>query len=215
MEALQRPQRNDKKVKAVRTDYGLVEYEKKSEESMEAFEQDKSSGRSEVVQKGLDKKVQVAQEAFRWEGNEKKYNMDWKPVETEKQQTIADDLQKHENSLEVQQRENKIAARLSIKHKEKGSQLKEDNKSVEDVKKFTDNDRRLKKALEQEEKEKMIKAVHEWEENEKIRREAYEREEHEKRLRETLRREEKKRRLKEALEQEEKRRGRLMRRKRD
>ncbi|XP_057994841.1 auxilin-like protein 1 [Hevea brasiliensis] len=236
MEALQRPQRNDKKVKAVRTDYGLVEYEKKSEESMEAFEQDKSSGRSEVVQKGLDKKVQVAQEAFRWEGNEKKYNMGWKPVETEKQQTIADDLQKHENSVEVQQRESKIASRLSMKHKEKGSQLKEDNKSAEDVKKFTgekdecerreikafeleenekklnvplelaDNDRRLKKALEQEEKEKMIKAVHEWEENEKIQREAYEREEHEKILRETLRREEKKWRLKEALEQEEKRR---------
>ncbi|XP_021604478.2 trichohyalin [Manihot esculenta] len=235
MEALQQPQRNDKKVKAVRTDHGLVDYKKKLEESKEAFEWDKSRGRSEVVngQKGLHKKVQGAQEAFKQEGNEKKFNMDLNPVETEKQQPRADDLQEHENYVQVQRIESKIAVRQTMKHKEKGSKLKEDTKSMENVKKFTcekdgserrerkafkleenekklnapveqaDNGRRLNKELE-EEKENMIEAVHELEENEKIQGEPYEREEKEKRLRDTLRQEEKGRRLKEGLDLEEK-----------
>ncbi|KAF2302322.1 hypothetical protein GH714_034102 [Hevea brasiliensis] len=170
VEALQQLERNHKKVKAVRADDEPVDR--------------RSSGRSEVVnrQKGIDKKLQVAREASRQEGDEKKFHMDWKPVETEKRQAGADDFQKHENYVEVQQKESKIAARQTMKHREKGLRLKEDSRK---------NDRRLKKA------------VHKQEENENILREAYEREENERRLREALRREENERRLKEALEKKE------------
>ncbi|XP_058009169.1 uncharacterized protein LOC110663565 isoform X2 [Hevea brasiliensis] len=209
VEALQQLERNHKKVKAVRADDEPVDR--------------RSSGRSEVVnrQKGIDKKLQVAREASRQEGDEKKFLMDWKPVETEKQQAGADDFQKHENYVEVQQKESKIAARQTMKHREKGLRPKEDSRSMEDVKKFThekgDSERRQRKVFELEENERKVnvplqqaendrrlkKAVHKQEENENILREAYEREENERRLREALRREENERRLKEALEKKE------------
>ncbi|KAG8662727.1 auxilin-like protein 1 isoform X2 [Manihot esculenta] len=220
VKASQHPQKNDKKVKAVRADDELVDCEKKTEDPKEAVEQNRSSGRSVAAnrQKGNDKKVQVAVEASKQEGNEKKFNMDLKPVETEKPQARLDDLQKHENYVEVQERESKIVARQTKKHKEKALWLKEDNKIMEDVKKFTrengdserrqrkvfvleENDEKLNAPLEQAENDRRLKkVVHEQEENENINSEASEIEANGKRLREVLRREENERRLKEALE---------------
>eukprot|EP00257_Ricinus_communis_P017740 XP_015576256.1 auxilin-like protein 1 [Ricinus communis] len=222
VEAMQRLQENDKKVKAVRADNQLKEYPKASQMSKEAFDCEIISGKSEEANKlKVDKKVQVAQEASRQVANEKKFETYWQPVETDKKQTRPDVSLKHESSLEVQQKESTSAVRQSMKHKEKGSWLKKGDRSKGDVKIFTceqedsergqrktfeleENEKMLTLSLEQAENERTLKKTPDQEEKEKMIKAVRKQEEYEKLQREAYEREENDRRLKEALEEEEK-----------
>lgn len=237
MEASQQQLENGKKVQAVTADHELEEYAKNTKVSKPARDLGGSNGRTEAAkvahrEKGLEKKVQVAQEVLRVE-DEEKLRMDKQSLETDKRRTRADGSQKHELMGEVPRAQSKHEAKQTAEDKEKEPWLKEAVRSVENEKLFIhkkeggerrqrstfekeenekklkaaleqlENERRLKKALEQKEKEKMIKEARVREETEKKQREAYETQEEEKRLRAALEQEENERRLKEALVKEE------------
>jgi hypothetical protein len=183
-------------------------------------------------EKGLAMKVQVAQEVFRVE-DEERFRMNLQSIGTEKRQTRANGSQKHENVVEVPREQSKIEVRQTAEDKEKGPLPKEAIRSVENEKQLIrkkdggerrgrstfeqeenekmlkapleqmENERRLKEALKQGEKEKRINEACVREETEKKQREAYEKEEKEKRLRAALEWEENERKLKEAFVKEE------------
>ncbi|KAI9390958.1 hypothetical protein POPTR_007G022600v4 [Populus trichocarpa] len=237
MEASQQQLENGKKVQAVTADHELEEYAKNTKVSKPARDLGGSNGRSEAAkvahrEKGLEKKVQVAQEVLRVE-DEDKLGMDKQSLETDKRRTRADGSQKHELMGEVPRAQSKHEAKQTAEDKEKEPWLKEAVRNAENEKLFIhkkeggerrqrstfekeenekklkaaleqlENERRLKKALEQKEKEKRIKEARVREETEKKQGEAYETHEEEKRLRAALEQEENERRLKEALVKEE------------
>jgi hypothetical protein len=237
MEASQQQLENGKKVQAVTADHELEEYAKNTKVSKPARDLGGSNGRSEAAkvahrEKGLEKKVQVAQEVLRVE-DEEKLRMDKQSLETDKRRTRADRSQKHELMGEVPRAQSKHEAKRTAEDKEKEPWLEEAVRSVENEKLFIhkkeggerrqrstfekeenekklkaaleqlEDERRLKKALEQKEKEKRIKEARVREETEQKQREAYETQEEEKRLRAALEQEENERRLKEALVKEE------------
>ncbi|XP_011025828.1 PREDICTED: auxilin-like protein 1 isoform X2 [Populus euphratica] len=236
MEASQQQLENGKKVQAVTADHELEEYAKNTKVSKPSRDLGGSNGRSEAAkvahrEKGLEKKVQVAQEILRVE-DEEKLRMDKQSFETDKRQTRADGSQNHELMGEVPRAQSKHEAKQTAEYKEKEPLLKEAVRSVENEKfirkkeggerrqrstfekeenekklkaalEQLENERRLKKALEQKEKEKRIKEAPVREETEKKKREAYETQEEEKRLRADLEQEENEWRLKEALVKEE------------
>ncbi|XP_065851577.1 auxilin-like protein 1 isoform X2 [Euphorbia lathyris] len=162
-----------------------------------------------------DKIVQMTQETCREGRNEKKFSIDLQPGETEKRRLRAYDLQKHSDSVEVIEK----AGMRTMKHKDKGSKWKEDNRSAGNVKKFRhgkeDSERKSRNAFELEENEKKFNATYEPaeyeirlkrvtqpEEKEKTKKAVREREGNEKTLREAVGRKESERSRKETLEKE-------------
>ncbi|KAL3591992.1 hypothetical protein D5086_010632 [Populus alba] len=236
-EAMQQQQENGKEVQTFTADHELEEYAKNPKVSKPAHDHGGSNGRSEAAkvshgEKGLAMKVQVAQEVFRVE-DEERFRMNLQSIGTEKRQTRANGSQKHENVVEVPREQSKIEVRQTAGDKEKGPWPKEAIRSVENEKQLIrkkdggerrgrstfeqeenekmlkapleqmENERRLKEALKQGEKERRINEACVREETEKKQREAYEKEEKEKRLRAALEWEENERKLKEAFVKEE------------
>ncbi|KAJ6997147.1 auxilin-like protein 1 [Populus alba x Populus x berolinensis] len=236
-EAMQQQQENGKEVQTFTADHELEEYAKNPKVSKPAHDHGGSNGRSEAAkvshgEKGLAMKVQVAQEVFRVE-DEERFRMNLQSIGTEKRQTRANGSQKHENVVEVPREQSKIEVRQTAGDKEKGPWPKEAIRSVENEKQLIrkkdggerrgrstfeqeenekmlkapleqmGNERRLKEALKQGEKERRINEACVREETEKKQREAYEKEEKEKRLRAALEWEENERKLKEAFVKEE------------
>ncbi|KAJ6774556.1 AUXILIN/CYCLIN G-ASSOCIATED KINASE-RELATED [Salix purpurea] len=230
-EEMQQEQENGKKVQAFTADHELEEYAKNPKLLKPARDQGGSDGRSEAAkvshgEKGLEMKVQVAQEVFRVK-DEEIFRMNLLSLETEKRQTRANGSQKHENMVEVPREQSKLEVMQTAEDK-KEPWPKEAIRSVENEKQFIhvggerstfeqeenekmfkaapeqmENERRLKEALKQEEKEKRINEARVREETEKKQREACEKEEKEKRLRAALEWEENERKLKEAFVKEE------------
>ncbi|KAJ6732871.1 AUXILIN/CYCLIN G-ASSOCIATED KINASE-RELATED [Salix koriyanagi] len=229
---------NGKKVQAITADHELEEYANNNKVSKPARDLGGSNGRSEAAkvahrEKGLEKKVQVAQEVLRVEDEEKLRMEKQQSLETDKRQTRADGSRKHELMGEVPRAQNKHEGEQTAEDKEKEPWSKEAVRSVENEKLFVrkkeggerrqwsifekeenekklkaaleqlENERRQKKALKQKGKEKRIKEARVREETEKRQRDAYEKQEEEKRLRAALEQEENERRLKEALVKEE------------
>ncbi|KAJ6736767.1 AUXILIN ISOFORM A [Salix viminalis] len=230
-EEMQQQQENGKKVQAFTADNELEEYAKNPKLSKPARDQGGSDGRSEAAkvshgEKGLEMKVQVAQEVFRVK-DEEMFRMNLLSLETEKRQTRANGSQKHENMVEVPREQSKLEV-MQTAEDTKEPWPKEAIRSVENEKQFIhvggerstfeqeenekmfkaapeqmENERRLKEALKQEEKEKRINESRVREETEKKQREACEKEEKEKRLRAALEWEENEKKLKEAFVKEE------------
>ncbi|KAJ6288420.1 hypothetical protein OIU76_024413 [Salix suchowensis] len=194
---------NGKKVQAITADHELEEYANNNKVSKPARDLGGSNGRSEAAkvahrEKGLEKKVQVAQEVLRVEDEEKLRMDKQQSLETDKRQTRADGSRKHELMGEVPRAQNKHEG-------DNGAffEKEENEKQLKAALEQLENERRQKKALKQKGKEKRIKEAHVREETEKRQRDAYEKQEEEKRLRAALEQEENERRLKEALVKEE------------
>ncbi|WCJ24957.1 Chaperone DnaJ-domain superfamily protein [Euphorbia peplus] len=164
--------------------------------------------------------VQITQEACKEERNEKKFSIDLHSGDTEKRRIRAHDLQKHSDSREVMDK----ASRKTMKHKDKGSQWKEDNRSMGNVKRFPhgkeESERRSRNAFQLEENEKKflatyepaeneirLKIVTQTEETEKTKKAVCELEENEQTLREAFGRKESERGRKKGLKKEDNERG--------
>lgn len=212
----------ERKLKAVGENQTAEKLEKKSETAKVVCEHKDKYGKSGTSieaprQKKHEKKVKIVKD-FHEEEGEKKSKIAPQPVGAEKKATSIDQSEKYGNLEKVRQ-ENKISAEQAMKKKENNSQLKEASRSVqnqkctngshgrevcektqEEVFELKENDRKLRKALEEEEFEKRIKEVLEQEEKEKRLKEVLEQEESEKKKKEAHEREDNERRLNEARE---------------
>ncbi|KAJ8764342.1 hypothetical protein K2173_006082 [Erythroxylum novogranatense] len=196
IESFQQYTQQEDKVNAVKAGMQLGEYEMKLQLSKDDLLREENSWKPAAVklphgQRGVESKVEMVQGALRWEESVEMCGVDWQPVTTEKKKIKADDLQKHENMVEIQLKKNTDEDMLTMKHMEKGPQPREASKRIKDEKIIMydreDGQKRQKENFQQDEHERKLKLTPEHADYKKRLKEAPEKEnEKEKRMKEVL-----------------------------